>query len=411
MAIDYLLSNPDEAQVIGERARKLVLENYTWEKRLKKHRKFIKRYSIMPIKVCIITTVHQQFDTRIFHKEAKTLFQAGYKVTLIAQHSKNEIIDRVKIVALPKPRNRFTRIFGLTWRVFLLALHQRADIYHFHDPELILIGIVLRLFGKRVIYDVHEDVPKQILNKEWIGNVIIRKITAFTMNIIEQTGVFFFNGIAAATPDIARKFPKNKTIILRNFPILELIDNAEPADYKKNKPIIIYAGGLTRIRGIKEIIQAMEYIDDRAELWLLGNWENEKFKKECKNLVGWKYTKYLGFKKLAEAYAYMKLSNIGIVNFLPLEVSLKAGPNKPFEYMACSLPIIMSNFSYWKGIFGECALFVNPNDYKDIAKKILYLLDKPNEVKELGIKGRKLIEEKYSWEAEGKKLLKMYENL
>jgi len=365
----------------------------------------------MPVEVCILTTVHIPFDTRIFHKEAKTLVKAGYDVTLIAQHNKNEVVDGVKIIALPKPRNRFMRIFGLTWRNLFLALCQRADIYHFHDPELIIVGIILRLLGKKVIYDVHEDVPKQILNKDWIENVSIRKITAFVMNIIEQIGAFLFNRIVVATPDIAKKFSKKKTVILRNFPILKLIDNTGLANCKKNKPIIIYAGGLTKVRGIKEIVQAMKYIGDRAELWLLGKWESEKYKKECEDLEGWKYTEYIGFKNLQEVYSFMKSSDIGMINFLPIENHLKAGPNKPFEYMTCSLPIVMSNFPYWQEIFRDCALFAKPYDSKDIAEKVLYLLDNPDEAKELGKKGRKLIEEKYSWEAESKKLLEMYDNL
>jgi len=365
----------------------------------------------MPVKVCILTTVHQPFDTRIFHKEAKTLVQAGHKVTLIAQHNNNEVIDGVNIISLAKPRNRFTRIFGLTWRTLFLALRQRADIYHFHDPELILVGIVLRLLGKKVIYDVHEDVPKQILNKEWIGNVGIRKITAFVMNIIEQRGALSFNKIVAATPDIARRFSKNKTIILRNFSILKLIDNTMIASYKKNKPIIIYAGGLTKIRGIKEIIQAMEDIGNRAGLCLLGQWESEKFKKECEELKGWNNTKYLGFKNLQEVYSLMKSSNIAILNFLPVENHLKALPNKCFEYMACSLPIVISNFPYWKENFRGCALFANPYDPKDIAKKILFLLDDINVMNKMGKKGRELVEKKYNWEVESQKLVNLYDNL
>lgn len=66
----------------------------------------------MCIKVCILTTVHPLFDTRIFHKEAKTLVKAGYYVTLIVQHDKNDVVDGVKIIALPKPRNRFAPIFS-----------------------------------------------------------------------------------------------------------------------------------------------------------------------------------------------------------------------------------------------------------------------------------------------------------
>ena len=94
----------------------------------------------MKAKVCIITTVHQPFDTRIFHKQAKTLVQAGYDVTLIAQHENDEMVDGVKIIALAKPCNRFARIFGLTWRAFTSALSQSAEVYHFHDPELIPCG-------------------------------------------------------------------------------------------------------------------------------------------------------------------------------------------------------------------------------------------------------------------------------
>ena len=365
----------------------------------------------MPVKVCLLTTVHPSFDVRIFHKEAKTLAQAGYNVTLIAQHDKNEIVDGVKISALPEARNRFGRIFGLTVRALYLALKQRADIYHFHDPELIVVGIILKLFRKKVIYDVHEDVSKQILNKDWMGNKYIREFMAFMFGLIERIGALMFDIILTATSDIAKKFPENKTVILRNFPILKLIDDVVPADYKKNKAIIIYPGGLARIRGVKQIVQAMEYIDDKAELWLLGKWENEEFKKECKNLKGWKYTKYLGLVSLREVYQYMKVVDIGISMLFPIKNYLTSLPIKVFEYMACSLPVVMSDFPYWKKMFGECALFVNPYNSKDIAEKILYFLDNPDIAKKYAYSGREMIKNRYNWETESKKLLNIYENL
>ena len=365
----------------------------------------------MPVKVCILTTVHQVFDVRIFYKQAKTLVQAGYEVTLIAQHDKDEIVDGVRIVALTKLKNRFTRIFILTWQAFYLALNQRADIYHFHDPELILIGIILRFFKKRVIYDVHENLPKQIMDKSWLDNNQIRKFAAFIMNIIEQIGVLLFSKIIGATPDISKRFPKNKTVILRNFPILKLIDDAVPIDYMKNKPIIIYVGGLMRIRGIKEMIQAMKYMDNRTEFWLLGRWDNERFKKECENLDEWIYVKYFGFISLEKVYRYMKIADIGISIIHPAENNLKALPNKCFEYMTCSLPMVISNFPYWKENFRDCALFADPYDSKDIAKKILFLLSDINVMNKMGKNGRKLVVEKFSWEKESKKLLEVYKQM
>ncbi|MHC4542994.1 MAG: glycosyltransferase family 4 protein [Planctomycetota bacterium] len=363
------------------------------------------------VKVCILTSVHPPFDGRVFHKEAKSLAKAGYNAVLIAQHTGEETIDDVKILPLPKPKNRFERMTKVIWKLFRLALKEKANVYHFHDPALIPVGICLKLLGKKVIYDVHEDVPKQILNKDWVGNLYIRKFVAFIANIIEQLGASLFNGVVAATPDIAKKFNPTKTLLLRNLPILELIDTVRPTNQKRDKPIIIYAGGLSNIRGIKEIIQTMELVGDKAELWLLGEWSSEEYKKECENLRGWKYTNYLGYIPCGEHYSFIKIANIGLVNFLPLPNQERAMPNKPFEYMACSLPMIMSNFSYWQGIFSECALFVNPYDPEDIAEKVLYLLDNPDEAKKLSDEGRELIEKKYNWEAEQRKLLDVYKKV
>lgn len=362
-------------------------------------------------KVCILTSVHSVFDVRIFHKEAKTLAKVGYDVTLIAQHNKNEAVDGVRIVPLPKPKNRFERMTKTSWLLFRLALKQKADVYHFHDLELIPAGIVLRLLGNKVIYDIHEDVPNQILYKEWIKNARVRQFIGAIVHVIEQMGVFFFNGIVAATSDIAKKFPRNKTIVLRNFPILELIDNIKPANYKKDKPIIIYAGSLTKIRGIREIIQAMEFVRNKAELWLLGEWENKELEKECKDLAGWKYTKYLGFKSLEEVYSCLKVANIGLHCLYQIERYMNGLPTKVFEYSASRLPIVVSDSDYWRDKFGQFVLFVNPKNPEDIANKILNLLDDEKLSFQLGKKGRQLVKEKYNWEIESEKLLKVYEGL
>ena len=362
-------------------------------------------------KICHFTTVHTPFDSRIFHKEIKTLIKAGYDVTLIAQNNKNEMVDGVKIIALQKAKNRIYRMFGFTLKTFLLAFKQDACIYHFHDPELIPVGLVLKLLGKKVIYDVHEDVPKQILDKNWIGNKNIRKIVSIFFNIFERFSVKFFVRIVVATSDIAKRFPKTKTIIIRNLPVLKLVDNASPINYKKNKPILIYAGSLTKIRGIKEIIHAMEFLNGKAELWLLGNWESEGFRKECENLKGWKHTKYLGIKKLDNVYNYEKNADIGLHVVYAIERHLIGLPTKIFEYMSCSIPVVMTESPYWIKLFGKNALFVNPTNPRKIAKAIEYLIEHPEISRKMGENGKKLILDKYNWEKESEKLVSLYEEL
>ena len=159
----------------------------------------------MKAKVCILTSVHTPFDTRIFHKEAKSLANAGYEVALIAQHDKDEIVDGIRIVPLLKPRNRFERMTKTVWLAYRRALEIDADIYHFHDPELISIGLLLKRHGKRVIYDVHEDVPRQNQSRPYIP-AVLRKPISLMIGVLEAFSARHFDGVVTATPFINRTF-------------------------------------------------------------------------------------------------------------------------------------------------------------------------------------------------------------
>ncbi len=365
----------------------------------------------MKNRVCILTTAHQAYDVRIFYKECRSLAQAGYEVYLIASHHQEENVDGISIIPLDTREGRLYRFLVKGWKVLWKAIKIKADVYHFHDPDLIPAGLLLKLIGKKVIYDVHEDVPDDILTKEWLGGMGVRKIVSFLTRALLKFSSLFFDRIVAATPSISKGFPHSKTIVIRNVPFVSLIDSIKPEKIIKTKPSVIYAGGLTKIRGIKEIIDAIGILDGFAELLLLGWWEDPDYERECKSLDGWKHVKYFGLKSLEETYSVMKQADIGIVNFLAVPNSTESLPNKAFEYLNCGLPIIMSEFAYWKELFGKCALFVNPADSINIAEKIKSLTENQEQRKELIHQGRRLIENEYSWESESKKLIELYRGI
>ena len=363
------------------------------------------------MKVCLATTVHSLFDTRIFHKEAQTLAQEGYDVTLIAQHDENTIVNGVKVIGLPKPRNRLGRIFGLTWRAFRIALRQRATIYHLHDPELLPVGILLKLFTRaKVIYDVHEDVPKQILTKYWIP-APLRRPLAMVFGILEKLFSQRMDAVIAATEGIAEQFQQSNITVIHNYPNYKLMPESLP---KKNN-LLVYIGGLSKLRGVFEMIQALEYLDPSLNVCLkiIGKFESDELRKEVQNLPGYQRVCFLQWLPFDKAWKEAQEAIVGLVLFHPAPNHEKCLPNKLFEYMAAGLPVVASNFPLWKEIIegNHCGLTVNPLDPKAIAQAVEYLITHPEEARRMGENGRRAVEKKYNWEQESKKLLSLYECL
>ncbi|MBL4862995.1 MAG: hypothetical protein JKY09_08275, partial [Crocinitomicaceae bacterium] len=104
------------------------------------------------IRVCHLTSVHKADDTRIFYKECVSLAKHGYEVHLVAPNANESEELGVKIHSVKKNSgSRFFRATVVAFRVLRKGLAIKAKLYHFHDPELVWVGLILRLFGKKVV--------------------------------------------------------------------------------------------------------------------------------------------------------------------------------------------------------------------------------------------------------------------
>ena len=367
-------------------------------------------------RVVHMTSVHSWNDVRILYKECRALSKAGYEVRLIVpkRFTDEGIGERwgsVSLVWVSAPRNRLWRMTITALEVLRQALRQDASVYHFHDPELIPVGMVLRRLGKTVIYDVHEDVPKQVLSKPWIHRSL-RRIVAKGMDVVERAAARMFDGIVAATPPIAVRFPKDKTVVVQNFPLLSEFALQSGTPYRERPFNVVYLGGITALRGAVEMVRAMELLPPEipAKLLLAGAFEADSLLADLKALPGWKRVEYLGMLSRKEVGGLLGISRVGLVLLHPVPNYLEAYPVKLFEYMAAGIPVVASNFPLWREIVEEvgCGLLVDPHKPDEIAEGIAWLLRNPEEAEAMGQRGRKAVLEKYNWERESEKLQELY---
>jgi glycosyltransferase involved in cell wall biosynthesis len=290
-----------------------------------------------------------------------------------------------------------------------MALRLKPAIIHVHDPELLWVSWLVRLFGVQFIYDVHEHVPKQITSKPWINPPILRKPVAAVVEAYEWFFTLFANRVISVTPEIVGRFPEKKGLLVRNFPPLETA--VMPIIHSdKRETVSIYAGGLTHIRGIAEIVKAYSELGKDFRLHLLGPWESETFRDECLSRAG-ENVRYLGQVSPDEVSRYIRQADIGLAILYPVKNYLMSYPVKAFEYMKEGLPIVMSSFPYWKNLFSSCAEFVNPYDSEEIKAAVIELAGSSSKRNEFGRNGYDLIRKEYNWTHEGEKLKEAYLSL
>ena len=315
---------------------------------------------------------------------------------------------------VPAPASRWQRMAHTTRAIYRLAVSADADVYHFHDPELIPVGILLKLRGKRVVYDVHEDYPRQILTKDWIPSVFrvaIAKATA----LVEKIASLLFSGIVTATPAIARRFPAHKTIVVQNFPALGEFTVADAVTYHKRPLRAAYLGAISSARGVFEMVRAMELIPDSldAKLMLAGAFDSASLEEEVRGLPGWSRVDFLGWQSRRQVADLLASVRAGLVLFHPVPNHVEAEPNKLFEYMGAGLPIVASDFPLWREIVGktECGLLVDPLDPSAIADAIRWIFEHPDDAAAMGERAQEAARTRYNWDAEARKLLEFYGKL
>lgn len=359
-----------------------------------------------------LTSAHPRDDIRIYRKMCLSL-SSNYDVKLVVADGKgnDRTCDGIPIIDVGILKGRVSRMTKTVNNVYMKALELDAELYHLHDPELMPIALKLRKKGYKVIFDCHEDLPKQLKSKPYL-NKVLKFILPKVFSVYERFVFSKLDSVIGATPIITEKLLiiNENAVNINNYPVIGELEKLTPWEYKKDE--VCYLGGIARIRGATEIVTAMGYLD-KTTLNLAGSIGEIDLAEELKYLDGWKNVNELGFINRLEAADVLSKSKAGLVTFLPFPNHIDAQPNKMFEYMSSGIPVIASHYPLWMDIIegNNCGLCVDPENPKAIADAVEFIINNPRDAEKMGKNGLKAVYEIYNWKIEEQKLISLYQEI
>lgn len=367
-------------------------------------------------KVVHLSTVHHPYDPRIYHKELTSLQKAGFDVTLIAQAAPagSDPNPEIRHIEIPSYNSRLRRMVFGSLELYRKAKAEDADVYHFHDPELLPVGWLLKKPNNIVIYDIHEDYVTSIMQKDYLSNPM-KKIVASLYKKMEK---FFTRDMERCLAEKYYREMYPDGICILNYPT---VNENFIHHTRQDKPIenkLLYTGNVSDVRGAK-IHAKLPLIDDRVSVHFVGKCPGD-LAEEMKAIAGEDQDRlhFEGIDRFVEKEViekrYLERNWLaGIALFPPTDHYMKKELTKFFEYMNAGLPIICSNFPVWKKFVEkhQCGIAVNPYDEHEIKQAISYLRNNPERARKMGENGKKAVIRELNWQTEEEKLIAWYNKL
>lgn len=358
------------------------------------------------IHIAHLSSVHQRYDQRVFRKECRGLARLGYRVSLLVADGKpDEIVDGVAISSVPKPHGRLERVSKTMVRIYKSAKALKADVYQVHDPELLIVAMLLQASGRQVVFDMHEDAVVQMRIKPYL-NRFQRFIYSELYALLERSALRNIAGLAAATDGLALKYGcyARRSVSIANYVDTSIFPERE---LSFERAVIFHPGALGKVRGLDNMVALAKILPPKSEVILAGRLDKSYTDKD---LAPAHYLGVLDEKEILEMY---NKANIGIILYNAVGQYGGATAVKAYEYMAASMPIIMPDHGDWPEFNrrANCGINVRVDDSHAVLEAVERLLKDPDEAARLGRNGRAYVLDKCTWEKELSKLSVFYDEI
>ncbi len=385
----------------------------------------------------ILMVVYSYFPQDVRpRREAEALINDGYAVDIIClrlpDQTKFERIYEVNThrVNLSKSRsskrkyiflyaNFFIRsFFLLNW----LFLKNRYSVIHVHNmPDfLVFLSIVPKLFGSKVILDLHDPTPEMSITKFADGRD--SKLTKI-LKWQEKVSIRFAHKIITTNKSFVDKFvsrgcPPDKIDIVMNSPQDSIFNKFIPVPKDKSdekKYVVMYHGIIITRYGFEELLNAVNLLRDKIsglELRIYGTGEDLPiFLELVKKLNLDNIVKYFGQVSIEKIVEVIPECNVGIIPNRLTPFTRINFPTRIFEYLYIKKPVVVPRTQGINDYFDEDSIFYfDAGNAESLAKVIFNIYSDSGKTKEVLNRGYEIYH-KHRWEIQTKNLIKIYKDL
>ncbi len=365
-----------------------------------------------------LSALHGGTDSRVVYREGFSLVP-HYALTMVLTQPDAAVHPGIRFVGVPFYAKLWQRLLLVHPRVFWHALRSPARLVHLHDAELIPLGLLLRALGRTVIWDVHENLHRQLGAKKTNRSALYQ--AAF--RCFDRLARRQLNLIFAETSYLA-DYPNLRhphAVVLNYAPLPLLEPFRRGSEWAPDAPEFFYIGQLSMARSLDVLLEALALLRDaypRLRVHLFGAFGFDVFsERELAQHPQFDVVrKHLVFHGPTDARRAFPAANhclAGLALVKPVGDFPGSYPTKLFEYMAVGLPVVTSDFLLYRAVVEThgCGICIDPTSPQALADALRFFIENPATGRQMGENGRRAAERQYNWASQAVILNGFYRRL
>jgi glycosyltransferase involved in cell wall biosynthesis len=360
-----------------------------------------------------LTSAHNSNDGRIYFRQCISLLEKTNYRVILAAYGDGPSNPNLEFYSLgERPRKRLSRVLRSQINAMKALRSIRADLWHLHDPELLVFGFFLTLFGKKVIWDAHEDYFLQLTkNREYRSYIpvtfqpIVSRIVIGFLKQIDMRA----SGVVVANETIAQSYSNLNCKIVGNEAPIKKFGNSKPTFQNTS---ILFLGPLSDERCFPEVVEAIREIEN-LNLVACGTLqvEDEVQLKNAQAVLGERFI-HLGWLDQNQIIEMHSNALIGLAVYKETAAYLDplANSTKLLEFFASGLPVVATPIPSNVKLIGESSAGILSKGFTSVdLKEAIIALSSSIELWERVAKnGKQWSKANDNWKTSEEKLIEAY---